>query len=67
MTDVSTSTPIRFSSPRTMNFSEAVVTSASSLWAHKLRSVLSLIGVVIGLATAITAMKRQPKPGTALS
>jgi hypothetical protein len=30
-----------------MNLSEAVAISASSLWAHKLRSVLTLIGVVI--------------------
>ena len=33
--------------PTTMNLSEAVAISASSLWAHKLRSVLTLIGVVI--------------------
>ena len=67
MPDVSTSTPIRSSSPKTINLSEAVVTSASGLWAHKLRSVLTLIGVVIGMAAVITAMKRQPKPGIALS
>src|SRR6266436_6533917 len=54
MADVSTSTPIRSNSPRTMNLSEAVVISASSLWAHKLRSVLTLIGVVIGVAGIIT-------------
>jgi hypothetical protein len=35
--------------PTTMNLSEAVVISASSLWAHKLRSVLTLIGMVIGV------------------
>src|SRR5712692_4205451 len=56
MADVSTSTPIRSSSPRTMNLSEAVVISASSLWAHKLRSVLTLIGVVIGVAAVITVV-----------
>src|SRR3981189_615535 len=49
MADLSTSTPMRSGSPRTMNLSEAVVISASSLWAHKLRSVLTLIGVVIGV------------------
>src|SRR6266849_7611146 len=35
--------------PTTMNLSEAVAISASSLWAHKLRSVLTLIGVVVSL------------------
>jgi hypothetical protein len=32
-----------------MNVTEAVMISASSLWAHKLRSVLTLIGVVISV------------------
>jgi len=50
MADASASKPIRSGSPRTMNLSEAVVISASSLSAHKLRSALTLIGVVIGLA-----------------
>ncbi len=66
MAEVSMSTTIRSGSPRAMNLSEDVVISASSPWAHKLRSVLSLIGAVIGLAAVITALKRQPKPGTAL-
>lgn len=39
-----------------MNFSEAVAISASSLWAHKLRSVLTLIGVVIGVAAVIAVV-----------
>ena len=39
-----------------MNFSEAVAISASSLWAHKLRSALTLIGVVIGVAAVITVV-----------
>src|SRR6266481_3690818 len=56
MADVSTSTPSRSGSPRTMNLSEAVVISASSLWAHKLRSVLTLIGVVIGVAAVIAVV-----------
>ena len=41
---------------RTMNLSEAVMISASSLWAHKLRSVLTLIGVVIGVAAVIAVV-----------
>jgi putative ABC transport system permease protein len=56
MADVPTSAPARSGSPRTMNLSEAVVISASSLWAHKLRSVLTLIGVVIGVAAVITVV-----------
>ena len=39
-----------------MNFSEAVAISASSLWAHKLRSILTLIGVVIGVAAVIAVV-----------
>ncbi len=39
--------------PTTMNLSEAVAISTSSLWAHKLRSVLTLIGVLIGVAAVI--------------
>jgi putative ABC transport system permease protein len=39
-----------------MNLSEAVAISASSLWAHKLRSILTLIGVVIGLAAVIAVV-----------
>src|SRR5882672_6553789 len=56
MAEVSTSTPTRSGSPRTMNLSEAVVISASSLWAHKLRSILTLIGVVIGVAAVIAVV-----------
>jgi putative ABC transport system permease protein len=52
----SISTPARSGSRRTMNLSEAVVISASSLWAHKLRSVLTLIGVVIGVAAVIAVV-----------
>src|SRR5580700_11173452 len=40
----------------TMNFKEAVAIAASSLWAHKLRSVLTLIGVVIGVAAVIAVV-----------
>ena len=42
--------------PTTMNFSEAVAISASSLWAHKLRSILTLVGVVIGVAAVIAVV-----------
>ena len=40
----------------TMNFSEAVVIASDSLWAHKLRSVLTLLGVVIGVAAVIAVV-----------
>ena len=39
-----------------MNLGEAVSIAASSLWAHKLRSVLTLIGVVIGVAAVIAVV-----------
>ena len=39
-----------------MNLKEAVGIATSSLWAHKLRSVLTLIGVVIGVAAVITVV-----------
>jgi len=39
-----------------MNFSEAVVIATDSLWAHKLRSVLTLLGVVIGVAAVIAVV-----------
>src|SRR2546421_3515764 len=42
--------------PSTMTFSEAVAIATSSLWAHKLRSVLTLIGVVIGVAAVIAVV-----------
>src|SRR5438105_10944883 len=48
--------PPALRSRRTMNFSEAVVISTSSLWAHKLRSVLTLIGVVIGVSAVIAVV-----------
>jgi putative ABC transport system permease protein len=40
----------------TVNFSESVAIATSSLWAHKLRSVLTLIGVVIGVASVIAVV-----------
>lgn len=40
----------------TMGFSEAVRIAASSLWAHKLRSVLTLLGVVIGVMCVIVVI-----------
>src|SRR5258708_7146331 len=41
---------------RSMNFSEAVAIATSSLWAHKLRSVLTLLGVVSGVAAVIAVV-----------
>src|SRR5882672_10927232 len=56
MAEVSTSTPTRSGSPRTMNLSEAVAIASASLWAHKLRSALTLLGVVIAVAAVITVV-----------
>ena len=39
-----------------MHITEAVSIAASSLWAHKLRSVLTLIGVVIGVTSVIAVV-----------
>jgi ABC-type lipoprotein release transport system permease subunit len=49
MEQTPTSALTRSGSHRTMILSEVVAISASSLWAHKLRSVLTLIGGVIGV------------------
>jgi len=46
--------------PTTMNLSEAVAISASSLWAHKLRSVLTLISVVFRAYPAWKAARFDP-------
>src|SRR6202140_1242902 len=40
----------------TMHLTEAVTIATSSLWAHKLRSVLTLIGVVIGVTSVIAVV-----------
>jgi len=40
----------------TMHFTEAIAIATSSLWMHKLRSVLTLIGVVIGVTSVITVV-----------
>jgi len=40
----------------TMEFAEAVRIAAASLWAHKLRSVLTLLGVVIGVMSVIAVV-----------
>lgn len=37
-------------------FGEAISIATSSLWAHKLRSVLTLVGVVIGVAAVIAVV-----------
>ena len=39
-----------------MHITEAISIAASSLWAHKLRSVLTLIGVVIGVTSVIAVV-----------
>lgn len=39
-----------------MTFTEAVAIATSSLWAHKLRSVLTLLGVVIGVSAVIAVV-----------
>ncbi len=39
-----------------LQLSEAVSIAAASLWAHKLRSVLTLVGVVIGVAAVIAVV-----------
>src|SRR5712692_2984924 len=41
---------------RTMAFGEAVRIAVSSLWSHKLRSVLTLLGVVIGITAVISVV-----------
>jgi putative ABC transport system permease protein len=40
----------------TMGFGEAVLIAAASLWAHKLRSVLTLLGVVIAVTSVIAVV-----------
>ena len=39
-----------------MHLTEAVAIATSSLWAHKLRSILTLIGVVIGVTSVIAVV-----------
>src|SRR5579872_540496 len=41
---------------RTMQFIEAVRLALQSLWGNKLRSILTLLGVVIGIASVITVV-----------
>ena len=48
--------PSSTTAKRSMNLSEAVAIATSSLWAHKLRSVLTLLGVVIGVAVVIAVV-----------
>ena len=40
----------------TLNFGEAVRIATASLWAHKLRSILTLLGVVIGVMSVIAVV-----------
>ncbi|HYE75318.1 MAG TPA: ABC transporter permease [Blastocatellia bacterium] len=39
-----------------MNFVEALKLSTSAIWAHKLRSLLTLLGVIFGVATVIVVV-----------
>ena len=39
-----------------MNFAEGIRIALQSLWASKLRSVLTLLGVVIGVAAVIAVV-----------
>ncbi len=39
-----------------MNFAEAIKIAFQSLWANKLRSALTLLGVVIGIAAVIAVV-----------
>ena len=39
-----------------MNFTEAVYIALSSLWANRLRSLLTLLGIVIGIMSVITVV-----------
>jgi putative ABC transport system permease protein len=40
-----------------MEFKEAVKIALQSLWSNKLRSVLTLLGVVIGVASVIAVVR----------
>ena len=39
-----------------MLFSEAIKLALQSLWANKLRTILTLLGIVIGVASVITVV-----------
>jgi putative ABC transport system permease protein len=41
---------------RTMNLTEAMEIASASLWTHKLRSALTLLGVVIGVTSVIAVV-----------
>jgi putative ABC transport system permease protein len=44
------------SAKTSISFAEAAKIAASSLWAHKLRSILTLLGVVIGVTSVIAVV-----------
>ncbi len=52
---VASGTP-RMSRKTSISFAEAAKIAASSLWAHKLRSILTLLGVVIGVTSVIAVV-----------
>ena len=39
-----------------MHFSEAIKLAVESIWGHKLRSFLTLLGVIFGVATVIVVV-----------
>ena len=39
-----------------MNFSEALKIALDAIWVHKLRSFLTLLGVIFGVATVIVVV-----------
>ncbi|HWW15250.1 MAG TPA: ABC transporter permease [Candidatus Dormibacteraeota bacterium] len=47
---------LRIPETRAMNIAEAIRIALQSLWANKLRSVLTLLGVVIGIASVIAVV-----------
>ena len=39
-----------------MNWTENIVLALASLWANKMRSLLTLLGVIVGIASVITIL-----------
>ena len=45
-----------------MSTGEAVRIATSNLWMHKMRSVLTLLGVVIGVTSVIAVVESDQRP-----
>ena len=43
-----------------MNFSETLKLAFSAIWAHKLRSFLTLLGMIIGVTAFMVVFSRPP-------